>query len=181
MPAFLTRKGTHVGLRAAVERGPSHGACSRNTGTTWVFCCSASFLCSLIWETRPGGFLTYAELSHPPTHWEIFVTRPTLRLFHNRFPETCQWSVRGASDSPTSPEGVGRLFFTARVERPPIYRRGSAPRRTVWLLPRILLRPRVARAQKIIRLHPVLCSGSIGPTGVSFDTFFMEQRFPRRG
>ena len=31
-----------------------------------------------------------------------------------------------------------------------------------------LLRPRVARAQKIIRLHPLLCSGSTGPTWVAF-------------
>ncbi len=30
-----------------------------------------------------------------------------------------------------------------------------------------LLRPRVARAQKIIRLHPLLCSGSTGPTWVA--------------
>jgi hypothetical protein len=34
-----------------------------------------------------------------------------------------------------------------------------------------LLRPRVARAQEIIRLHPVLCSGSTGPTWVSFQFF----------
>ena len=42
-----------------------------------------------------------------------------------------------------------------------------------------LLRPRVARAQKIIRLHPLLCSGSTGPTWVSFQSFlscaFCEQ------
>ena len=34
-------------------------------------------------------------------------------------------------------------------------------RRTVCLLPRIYLRPRVARAQKIIRLHPLLCSAGL--------------------
>jgi hypothetical protein len=34
-----------------------------------------------------------------------------------------------------------------------------------------LLRPRVARAQKIIRLHPLLCSGSTGPTWVSLQSF----------
>ena len=42
-----------------------------------------------------------------------------------------------------------------------------------------LLRPRVARAQKIIRLHPLLCSGSKGPARVSFHPFsscaFCEQ------
>ena len=31
-----------------------------------------------------------------------------------------------------------------------------------------LLRPRVARAQKIIRLHPLRCSGSKEPARVSF-------------
>ena len=34
-------------------------------------------------------------------------------------------------------------------------------------------RPRVARAQKIIRLHPLLCSGSTGPRWVSFQFFFL--------
>ena len=33
---FLSKKGTHVGLRAAVERGPSEGARSGSTGPTWV-------------------------------------------------------------------------------------------------------------------------------------------------
>jgi hypothetical protein len=32
----LSWKGTHVGLRAAVERGPSEGARSGSTGPTWV-------------------------------------------------------------------------------------------------------------------------------------------------
>jgi hypothetical protein len=32
----LSRKGTHVGLSAAVERGPSQGARSGSTGPTWV-------------------------------------------------------------------------------------------------------------------------------------------------
>ena len=32
----LSGKGTHVGLRAAVERGPSEGARSGSTGPTWV-------------------------------------------------------------------------------------------------------------------------------------------------
>jgi hypothetical protein len=33
---FLIGKGTHVGLSAAVERGPSQGARSGSTGLTWV-------------------------------------------------------------------------------------------------------------------------------------------------
>ena len=36
---------------------------------------------------------------------------------------------RGHSNSLTSPEGVGRLFFTARIERPPFYRGGSASKK----------------------------------------------------
>ena len=35
--ASLSWKDTHVGLRAAVERGPSQGARSGSTGPTWVF------------------------------------------------------------------------------------------------------------------------------------------------
>jgi hypothetical protein len=42
-----------------------------------------------------------------------------------------------------------------------------------------LLRPRVARAQEINRLRPLLCPGSTGPTWVSFQSFlscaFREQ------
>jgi len=55
-----------------------------------------------------------AQHSHPPTH---------------RHAETCHLPGRGPSDSPTSPEGVGRLFFTARIERPPLYRGGSASKK----------------------------------------------------
>ena len=52
--------------------------------------------------------------SHPPTHWHA---------------ETCQFPGRWPSDPPTSPEGAGRLFFTARIERPPLYRGGSASKK----------------------------------------------------
>jgi hypothetical protein len=45
-----------------------------------------------------------------------------------RLPSTTRMG-RGPSDSPTSPEGVGRLFFTARIERPPLYRGGSASKK----------------------------------------------------
>jgi len=55
-----------------------------------------------------------ARRSHPPTHWHA---------------ETCHLPGRGPSDSPTSPEGAGRLFFTARIERPPLYRGGSASKK----------------------------------------------------
>jgi hypothetical protein len=70
-----------------------------------------------------------AQHSHPPTHWQIFFTHPTLRLLRNRFPGTCHLPGRGPADSPTAPEGVGRLLFTARIEPPPLYRGGSASKK----------------------------------------------------
>jgi len=45
-----------------------------------------------------------------------------------RLPSTARMG-REPFDSPTSPEGVGRLFFTARIERPPLYRGGSASKK----------------------------------------------------
>ncbi len=41
------------------------------------------------------------------------------------------WVGEGLSDFPTSPEGAGRLFFTARIERPLFYRGGSASKETM--------------------------------------------------
>ena len=43
-----------------------------------------------------------------------------------------------------------------------------------------LLRPRVARAQKIIRLHPLLCCGSKGSARVSFHPFTVRVLRARR-
>src|SRR6185503_9988814 len=70
--------------------------------------------------------------SHPPTHWHA---------------ETCHLPGRGPSDFPTSPEGAGRLFFTARIERPPLYRGGSASKKNGLPAPSHPFRPRVARAR----------------------------------
>jgi len=42
---------------------------------------------------------------------------------------------RGSSDSSPSPEGVGKPSFTARIERPPLYRGGSASKKDGCLLP----------------------------------------------
>ena len=39
-----------------------------------------------------------ARRSHPPTHWQIVLTHPTLRLLRNRFPVTCHLPGRGPSD-----------------------------------------------------------------------------------
>jgi hypothetical protein len=44
-----------------------------------------------------------------------------------------------------------------------------------------LLRPRVARAQKIIRLHPLLCSGSKGSARVSFHPFHRARSASKKG
>ena len=54
---------------------------------------------------------------------------------------------------------------------PSFHRARSASKKNGLLLPRIILRPRVARAQKIIRLHPLLCSGSKGSARMSFHPF----------
>ena len=54
---------------------------------------------------------------------------------------------RGPPDSSPAPEGVGKPSFTARIERPPLYRGGSASKKDGCLPPRILLRARVPGAQ----------------------------------
>jgi len=47
------------------------------------------------------------------------------------------------------PEGVARLSFTARIERPPFHRGGSASKKDGLATPSLsFLRPRVARARK---------------------------------
>ncbi len=96
----------------------------------------------------------------PATHWQTFFTRPTLRLLRNRFPETCHEPGRGPSSSShlTSREWP-RLPFTARIERAHSDRARSASKKGTWPLPPILLRARVARAQKIISPHPLRCYG----------------------
>jgi hypothetical protein len=94
---------------------------------------------------------------------DIF-THPTLRLLRNRFPGTCHLPGRGPADSPTAPERVGRLFFTARIERCSRSLQACSFSLQGWGLIDLPLRasnegsprPRVARAQKIIRLHPIL-------------------------
>ena len=80
-----------------------------------------------------------------PTARNIPHTQPSARqdaLYPERGPSSLSLSLgewprlpstarigRGPADSPTSPEGVGRLFFTARIERPPLYRGGSASKK----------------------------------------------------
>ena len=50
---FLAWKGTHVGLRAAVERGPSQDARSGSTGPTWVS--SIPFIVRALRARRTAG------------------------------------------------------------------------------------------------------------------------------
>ena len=102
-----------------------------------------------------------AQLYHPPTHWQIFFTRRPSDCFAINFPGRAISPGEGLPILLTSLQGSGQGCpllrasnehrFTVRV-----LRARRAPGRS---LP-ILLRPRVARAQKIIRLHPLLCSAS---------------------
>src|SRR5207253_5893178 len=79
---------------------------------------------------------TCAQLSHPPTHWQIFFTRPTLRLLRNRFPVTCHLPRRGSSGFPQfAIRGAARLSFTARIERAQFHRARSASKEGTWPLP----------------------------------------------
>ena len=48
----------------------------------------ASSLPSTSFSSLTWSILGCAQLSHPPTQWQIFFTHPTLRLLRNRFPET---------------------------------------------------------------------------------------------
>ena len=54
---------------------------------------------------------------------------------------------RGSPNYPPSPEGAGKPSFTARIERPPLYRGGSASKKDGCLPPRILLIVRVPGAR----------------------------------
>ena len=101
------------------------------------------------------------HLSHPPTHWQIFSPALPSDCFAIDFPRRAMSPGEGLPNFPTCPRGSGQgcpllrasneHSFTVRV-----LQARRAPGRS---LP-ILLRPRVARAQEIIRLHPFLCSAS---------------------
>lgn len=85
------------------------------------------------------------------------ITRPTLQLPRNRFPETCHVPWRGPpvsllstitpSRSSESPDGL-----SMRTSSDHRFIMGALrARRTVYLLPRIILGPRVSRAKGVIR------------------------------
>jgi hypothetical protein len=76
--------------------------------------------------------LNEAELDFSPASSETagvvstarnFLTRPSPARRDALAPE------RGPSDSSTFPEEVGGLFCAARIERPPLYRGGSASKK----------------------------------------------------
>ncbi len=58
-----------------------------------------------------------------PTARNILTRPPT------GMPRRASGPGEGLQIPPTSPEEVGRLFFTARIERPPLYRGGSASKK----------------------------------------------------
>ena len=112
---------------------------ARLAAKTRLVPCKAAASCHFIRGGRDDP--NCAQRSHPPTHWHA---------------ETCHLPGRGPSNSLNFYLGSGQgcpllrasneHSFTVRVLR--------ARRAPGHSLP-ILLRPRVARAQKIIRLHPL--------------------------
>ena len=113
--AFLSWKGTHVGLSAPVERGPSQGARSGSTGPTWV-----PFQSFLSWgpasrkDRLPSPFFSP---SSPTSLHEGSLVDPQLR----------------ASNSILHLRSARQLVVVsiARIERPPFHRGGSASTETI--------------------------------------------------
>jgi hypothetical protein len=99
-----------------------------------------------------------------------------LRAFNEGLPrprvaraqETNRLPTFHLSSPPSLSRGVARLSFTARIERYVCSLQACLFSLQGWRLTDLPLRasnegsprPRVARAQKIIRLHPILCSAS---------------------
>jgi hypothetical protein len=54
-----------------------------------------------------------------------------------------------------------------RIERPPLYRGGSASKKEGCLSPLIFLRPRVAQEREINRFHPLYPRRADGARGFS--------------
>ena len=68
-------------------------------------------------------------------------------------------------------EGAGKLSFTARIERPPLCREGSASKKGGCLPPRILLIVRAPGAREAPRaLAPVL---SAAPSASDVNNYFV--------
>ncbi|MBC7840000.1 MAG: hypothetical protein H7Y39_15390 [Nitrospiraceae bacterium] len=109
------------------------------------------FRCQITGERKGVGNVFHNPINHPgssivdsiPNRFAVRRTLPRTKAFWGRLgPSQC---VRNFTTR--SPTGTPRRAMTPGE--------GS-------------LRPRVARAQKIIRLHPFLCSGSKGSARVPF-------------
>ena len=136
------------------------------------------FSSSLLPKRARRLFPNCAQLSHPPTHWQILFTRPTLRLLRNRFPVTCQEPKRGPSDSLYLSLGERpRMPFTARIERAQFHRARSASKKGTWPLSSILLRARVARARGATSLPSSASYGIMPPFGDQHGAFARIRRF----
>ena len=108
------------------------------------------------------------RLSPQPTRWQIFFTRPPLRLLRNRFPGTCHEAQARALRFPLLPfRGTSEAALYCEQER---HLGAPSP---------ILSRPRVSRAQKIIRLHPLRCSARGRRSGYPLLPLFKELLHPR--
>jgi|CXWL01.1.fsa_nt_gi hypothetical protein len=132
---FLSWKGTHVGLRAAVGRGPSQGARSGSTGPTWV-----SFQSFLSW----GLCEQRRHLAAP---------LPSSKLARSL-------SGMGAIDLPLRASNecwfiwsISSIWFVWLIGLEIHSEEPDRPERPVNQTDEPA---RVARAQKIIRLHPLL-------------------------
>jgi hypothetical protein len=151
----LSWKGTHVGLCAAVERGPSEGARSGSTRPTWVPCVSFFALV----HRPPRGWANLHSLRASNEHIPFFlplssevagmvsiarIERPPLHRGGSASTETMP-AVSLLRTIPPSPKGLGGLPFTARVERAHSDRARSASKKGTWPLPSPLSRRRSAR------------------------------------
>jgi hypothetical protein len=114
--------------------------------------------------------LAFSEAAGVVSTARNFLIRPpTGRYFLTALPSDCfAIDFPGRASSPGeglllpylhhhtfSPKGVAGLSFTARIGRAPFHRARSASKKDGLAAPYpTLLRPRVARAQEINRLHP---------------------------
>src|SRR5580765_7932007 len=87
---------TIFGAYRSIAAATISGGCFASNDSPQVFNSSDDilaiqfFLLSLTLQAAVGMIPDCAQLSYPPTHWQILFTRPTLRLRCNRFPGTCQ-------------------------------------------------------------------------------------------
>src|SRR4029077_7877189 len=110
----------------------------------------------MLGESQPKTRGLRGQLSHSPTHWQTFFTRPTLRLLRNRFPGDVPLArTRAFRYSPLCPKGSTQTVLHC-AHRGGTFSSCGLGEQEGWsgCSPPIILRPRVARAPKIIRLHP---------------------------